>query len=112
MTLQSGDVDEFGHPRLGGIGTRLQQEIATRTGFEARVTVLGHLLRGGTPTAFDRILATQFGIAAIDAVNDRDFAKMVALHGTDIVRVPIGDGVGESKTVDGGLFEAAVVFFA
>jgi phosphofructokinase-like protein len=112
MTLQSGEVDEFGHPRLGGIGTRLQQEIATRTGFEARVTVLGHLLRGGTPTAFDRILATQFGIAAIDAVNDRDFAKMVALHGTDIVRVPIGDGVGESKTVDGGLFEAAVVFFA
>jgi len=112
MTLQSGEVDEFGHPRLGGIGTRLQEEIATRTGFEARVTVLGHLLRGGTPTAFDRILATQFGIAAIDAVNDRDFAKMVALHGTDIVRVPLGEGVGESKTVDGGLFEAAVVFFA
>ena len=112
MTLQSGDVDEFGHVRLGGIGTRLQEEIATRTGFEGRVTVLGHLLRGGTPTAFDRILATQFGIAAIDAVNDHDYATMVALHGTDVVRVPIARGVSESKTVDASIFEAAVVFFA
>ena len=81
-------------------------------GFEARVTVLGHLLRGGTPTAFDRLLAA--GIPSdwprSDAVHEGDFATMVALRGTDIVRVPIGDGVGESKTVDAGLFEAAVVF--
>jgi 6-phosphofructokinase 1 len=112
MTLQSGDTDEFGHVRLGGIGTRLQEEIASRTGFEARVTVLGHLLRGGTPTAFDRVLSTRFGLEAIDAVHERDFAKMVALHGTDIVRVPLGEGVAHSKTVDGGIFEAAVVFFA
>ena len=112
MTLQSGELDEFGHARLGGIGTRLQEEIASRTGFEARVTVLGHLLRGGTPTAFDRMLATRFGLAAIEAVNDRDFATMVALRGTDIVRVPLRDGVGQSKTVDAGTFEAAVVFFA
>jgi ATP-dependent phosphofructokinase / diphosphate-dependent phosphofructokinase len=112
MTLQSGDTDDFGHVRLGGIGTRLQEEIATRTGYEARVTVLGHLLRGGTPSAFDRILATRFGVAAIDAVHERDFATMVALHGTEIVRVPIGQGVAESKTVDAGTFEDAVVFFA
>jgi 6-phosphofructokinase 1 len=112
MTLQSGDTDEFGHVRLGGIGTRLQEEIASRTGYEARVTVLGHVLRGGTPTAFDRMLATRFGLAAIDAVNDQDFATMVALRGTDIVRVPIAEGVAESKTVDAGLFEAATVFFA
>ena len=112
MTLQSGDTDEFGHVRLGGIGMRLQEEIASRTGFEARVTVLGHLLRGGTPTAFDRVLATRFGLEAIDAVHERDFATMVALRGTDIVRVPIGEGVAQSKTVDPGLFEAAAVFFA
>jgi len=112
MTLQSGDTDEFGHVRLGGIGMRLQEEIASRTGFEARVTVLGHLLRGGTPTAFDRVLATRFGLAAIDAVHERDFATMVALRGTEIVRVPIGEGVAQSKTVDAGLFEAAAVFFA
>ena len=112
MTLQSGDTDEFGHVRLGGIGTRLQDEIGRRTGFEARVTVLGHLLRGGTPTAFDRILATRFGLAAIDAVHERDFATMVALRGTDIVRVPIGTGVAHSKTVDAALFDAAAVFFA
>jgi 6-phosphofructokinase 1 len=112
MTLQSGDTDEFGHVRLGGIGMRLQEEIASRTGFEARVTVLGHLLRGGTPTAFDRILATRFGLEAIDAVHERDFGTMVALRGTDIVRVPIGEGVAQSKTVDPGLFEAAAVFFA
>jgi 6-phosphofructokinase 1 len=74
--------------------------------------VLGHLLRGGTPTAFDRVLSTRFGLEAIDAVHERDFAKMVALHGTDIVRVPLGEGVAHSKTVDGGIFEAAVVFFA
>jgi ATP-dependent phosphofructokinase / diphosphate-dependent phosphofructokinase len=112
MTLQSGDADEFGHVRLGGIGTRLQDEIATRTGFEARVTVLGHVLRGGTPTAFDRVLATRFGLAAIDAVHEGDFATMVALRGTEVVRVPIAEGVAESKTLDDALFDAAEVFFA
>jgi 6-phosphofructokinase 1 len=112
MTLQSGDTDEFGHVRLGGIGTRLQEEIANRTGFEARVTVIGHVLRGGTPTAFDRVLATRFGLAAIDAVHEHDFATMVALRGTDVVRVPIGHGVAQSKTVDTALFESAEVFFA
>ncbi len=70
MTLETGDVDEFGHPRLGGIGQRLEREIESRTGFETRATVLGHVQRGGTPTAFDRVLATRLGLAAIDAAHD------------------------------------------
>jgi 6-phosphofructokinase 1 len=89
----------------------LEHEIEERTGYETRVTILGHIQRGGTPTAFDRVLATRFGIAAIDAVNDRDYGKMVALHATAIVRVPIGDAVGELKTLDPSLYETAEVFF-
>jgi phosphofructokinase-like protein len=111
MSLQSGQVDEFGHVRLGGIGNRLAEEIETRTGFESRVTILGHVLRGGTPTAYDRVIATRFGIEAIDAAHEGDFGKMVALRGTDVVRVPIEDGVKELKTIDRDLYEAAAVFF-
>ncbi len=111
MELQSGELDEFGHVRLGGIGNRLQTEIERRTGFEARMTQLGHVLRGGSPTAYDRVIATRFGVEAIDAVNDGDFGVMVALRGTDVVRVPIGEGVAESKTVDERLFDTAAVFF-
>jgi ATP-dependent phosphofructokinase / diphosphate-dependent phosphofructokinase len=103
--------DEFGHVRLGGIGVILEKEIEERTGFETRVTILGHIQRGGTPTAFDRVLATRFGIEAIDTVNDGDYGKMVALQGTAIVRVPIGEGVTELKTVDPELYETAEVFF-
>jgi ATP-dependent phosphofructokinase / diphosphate-dependent phosphofructokinase len=103
--------DEFGHVRLGGIGVILEKEIEERTGFETRVTILGHIQRGGTPTAFDRVLATRFGIAAIDATDDGDYGKMVALRGTDIVRVPIGEAVTELKTVDPELYETAEVFF-
>jgi 6-phosphofructokinase len=103
--------DEFGHVRLGGIGVILEHEIEERTGFETRVTILGHIQRGGTPTAFDRVLATRFGIAAIDAMDDGDYGKMVALRGTDIVRVPIGEAVTELKTVDPELYETAEVFF-
>ena len=109
--LQSGDIDEFGHVRLGGIGVWLQHEIEQRTGYEARMTQLGHVLRGGTPTAYDRVIATRFGVEAIDAVHERDFAKMVALRGTDVVRVPIEDGVAKLKTVDERLFDTAAVFF-
>jgi ATP-dependent phosphofructokinase / diphosphate-dependent phosphofructokinase len=112
MTLQSGEVDAFGHVRLGGIGQRLAEEIEERTGFETRVTVLGHIQRGGTPTAFDRVLATRFGIAAIDAVHDDAFGNMVALQGGDIVRVPLEAAVGELKTVDPALYHGvAEVFF-
>ena len=108
---QEQELDAFGHVRLGGIGVMLEREIEARTGFETRVTILGHIQRGGTPTAFDRVLATRFGIAAIDAVEEGDFGKMVALSGTQIVRVPIGDAVGTLKTVDPGLYETAAVFF-
>jgi len=111
LTLQSGEADEFGHVRLGGISNVVQEEIERRTGFEARVTILGHVLRGGTPTAYDRILATRFGLAAIDAVHDGDFGTMVALHGERIERVPIGDALRDLKTVDAGLLEEAGVFF-
>jgi ATP-dependent phosphofructokinase / diphosphate-dependent phosphofructokinase len=111
MELQTGETDEFGHVRLGGIGQRLAEEIERRTGYEARVTALGHVLRGGTPTAYDRVIATRFGVGAIDAVHENDFGVMVALRGTEIVRVPIEDGVAQLKTVDGQLFETASVFF-
>ena len=111
MATQSGELDDFGHVRLGGIGTQLAAEIQSRTGFDTRVTILGHVLRGGTPTAFDRILATRFGLEAIDAVHEGDFATMVALQGVDIVRVPIDDAVRELKTVPPELLESASVFF-
>src|SRR5690242_8811356 len=99
MTLVSGEVDAFGHVRLGGIGDRLAKEIEQRTGKEARAVVLGHVQRGGTPTAFDRWLATRFGLHAVTAVADKDFGTMVALRGADIVRVPLSEGTGELKLV-------------
>jgi ATP-dependent phosphofructokinase / diphosphate-dependent phosphofructokinase len=105
------DVDEFGHVRLGGISNVVAEEIGRRTGYETRVTILGHVLRGGTPTAFDRVLATRFGIAAIDAAHEGDFGKMVALRGEYVERVPIEDAVRALKTVDPELVEVASVFF-
>ncbi|MDQ3107259.1 MAG: 6-phosphofructokinase [Actinomycetota bacterium] len=110
MVVSSGEVDAFGHVRLGGIGQLLAEEIERRTGFETRVTVLGHIQRGGTPTAFDRVLATRFGVAAIDAVHDGDFDQMVALQAGQIVRVPLADAVTELKTVDPGLVAVAELF--
>ncbi|MGH8896605.1 MAG: 6-phosphofructokinase [Egibacteraceae bacterium] len=104
VTLQSGEIDAFGHVRLGGIGQALANEIEKRTGFETRVTVLGHVQRGGTPTAFDRVLATRFGIAAIDAVHDGAFDQMVALQAGQIVRVPLAEALGQLKTLDPDLF--------
>jgi 6-phosphofructokinase 1 len=112
LTIASREVDAFGHVRLGGIGNTLAEEIEARTGFETRVTILGHIQRGGTPTAFDRILATRFGIAAIDAVHDGAFDQMVALQAAEIVRVPLQQAVGELKTVDPNLYHGvAEVFF-
>src|SRR5450432_2453868 len=99
MALTAGELDEFGHPRLGGIGVRLEQEIEQRTGFETRATVLGHVQRGGTPTAFDRVLATRFGLAAIDAVHDRAWGMMVALRSTNIELVALSDAVAQLRTV-------------
>jgi 6-phosphofructokinase 1 len=111
MSVASPEVDQFGHPRLGGIANVLAAEIEQRTGFETRVTILGHIQRGGTPTAFDRVLATRFGIAAIDAVHDRAFGQMVALQADRIVRVPLSEAL-QSKTVDRDLLHGvADVFF-
>ena len=107
-----GEVDQFGHVRLGGIANAIAAEIEERTGYETRVTILGHVQRGGTPTAFDRVLSTRFGIAAIDAVHDGAFGQMVALRAGEIVRVPLSEAVGSLKTVDPALFHGvAEVFF-
>lgn len=109
--VYSESVDEFGHIRLGGIGYYLGKEIEKRMGIETRVVVLGHLQRGGSPTAFDRILATRFGIAAIDLVRKGKFGHMVAIKGNKIVSVPLKDVVGKRKTVDLELYKIASVFF-
>jgi len=112
MITQDGELDAFGHVKLGGIGNWLADQIEARTGFETRVTILGHIQRGGTPTAFDRVLSTRFGIGAIDAVHDGAFGQMVALRADQIVRVPLADAVGELKLVDPGLYHGvAEVFF-
>jgi 6-phosphofructokinase 1 len=99
LALSDERLDSFGHVRLGGIGQQLAAEIEKRTGKEARCTVLGHIQRGGTPTAFDRVLASRFGIHAIDAVHDGEFGVMVALRGTQIARVPIAEATREVKLV-------------
>jgi 6-phosphofructokinase 1 len=111
MTVADERLDAFGHVRLGGIGQLLANEIEKRTGKEARATVLGHIQRGGTPTAFDRVLATRFGVHAIDAVRDGAFGTMVALRGTDIMRVSLADATREPKLVPPERYAEAEVFF-
>jgi len=111
LSLQSGQLDAFGHVRLGGVGQYLAGEIEKRTGKEARCTVLGHIQRGGTPTAFDRVLATRFGLHAIEAVHDEAFGNMVALRGTEIVRVPLIEATRELKLVPVERYAEAEVFF-
>ncbi|HEY6729710.1 MAG TPA: 6-phosphofructokinase [Solirubrobacterales bacterium] len=105
------DTDAFGHVRLGGVAHWLEGEIESRTGKEARATVLGHVQRGGTPTAFDRVLATRFGLHAIDAAHGRDWGKMAALRGTGIELVSLTEATAELKTVPRSLYEEAEVFF-
>jgi phosphofructokinase-like protein len=104
-------TDAFGHERLGGIGVTLEQEIERRTGFESRVTILGHVQRGGTPVAFDRVLATRFGVAAMDAVAAGRFGSMVAVRATEIVEVALADALHEPKLLDPQLYETAELFF-
>jgi len=111
MVLHNQELDAFGHVRLGGIGQWLAGQLEARTGKEARTVVLGHIQRGGTPTAFDRVLATRLGLHAIDAANDGDWGKMVALQGTDIVRVPLIEATRELKTVPLERYTEAEVFF-
>jgi 6-phosphofructokinase 1 len=105
------EKDEFGHVRLGGIGHVIAREIEKRMGVEVRVTVLGHVQRGGSPTAYDRVLATRFGVAAVELINKGCYGKMVALQGNRIVPVDLEVAVSELKTVDMGLYEIAEIFF-
>ena len=111
MVTKDQTLDAFGHVKLSGIGEWLATEIEARTGHEARTTVLGHIQRGGTPTPFDRVLATRFGLNAIEAVKDGDWGKMVALSGTDIVRVPLEAATGVLKTVPLERYVEASAFF-
>jgi 6-phosphofructokinase 1 len=111
IELHSEGVDEFGHQRLGGIGQRLEREIEERTGFETRVTVLGHVQRGGTPTAFDRVLATRLGVAALDAAHEGQWGKMAALRGTRIELAGLEEAVTNLRTVPVSDYEQARVFF-
>jgi 6-phosphofructokinase len=104
------EIDPYGHLRLGGIGNVLAAEIEQRTGIETRVTILGHVQRGGKPSALDRVVSTWFGVAAIDAVHDGDFGQMVAVRGGRVVRVPLAEAVTRLNTVDPDLYEVAKLF--
>jgi phosphofructokinase-like protein len=104
-------LDEFGHVKLGGIGDYLAKEIEKRTGYETRVSVLGHIQRGGSPTAFDRILGTRFGVKAVELAENKQFGHMVSLSGTKIIAVPLQRGVEKLKTIDMELYDIAKVFF-
>ena len=104
--------DQYGHIRLGGIGAIIANEIEARTGYETRVTTLGHVQRGGTPTAFDRVLSTRFGLAAIDAVHDQAWGQMVSLRAGSMIRVPLSEAIANLKVVDPALWLDASQFFA
>jgi len=111
LILKTKKKDAFGNVLLGGIGNIIGEELEKRTGYETRVTVLGHVQRGGTPSAFDRVLATRFGVKAVELVLKGDFGKMVALKGNKIISVPLKDATGKTKTVDKGLYDIARIFF-
>ncbi len=105
--LQDLGKDEFGHVRLGGIGNMLAAEIEKRTGFETRAVVLGHIQRGGSPSAFDRVLATRYGIGAIDMVHRGDWGMMAALRGNRIISVPLMEAIAKNRKVDPEMIEVA-----
>jgi 6-phosphofructokinase 1 len=105
------DLDDNGFPIVGGIANRLAPEIARRTGYETRVTILGHVQRGGTPVAFDRMLATRLGLAAVDLATAGGWGRMVALAGEHIVDIPLGAAVASRKGVPPELYRTAEVFF-
>jgi ATP-dependent phosphofructokinase / diphosphate-dependent phosphofructokinase len=111
METIDGEADEFGHARLGGIGQQLEREIESRTGYESRATVLGHIQRGGTPTAFDRVLATRLGLAAVDAADEARWGSMPALRGTRVELVPLSEAVAQLRTVPDDDYAAAEAFF-
>ncbi len=109
--LSSKHLDDFGHVQLGGIGNVLAQLIEDKTGYDTRVTVLGHIQRGGKPTAHDRVLATRYGVAAMDAVHNGHFGTMVALRGKDVVEIPLATVAEGIKTVDSELYEMCKTFW-
>ena len=111
MAVKDQSLDSFGHVKLAGIGDWLAQQIEAKTGTEARTSVLGHIQRGGSPTAFDRVLATRFGLHAITAAHEGDWGTMVALHGTDIVRVPLATATEKLKLVPLERYKEAEIFF-
>ena len=106
-TLPAAGLDEFGHARLGGIGAVLANEIEKRTGFESRSVVLGHIQRGGSPSAFDRVLATRYGLGAIDMVHRSEFGQMAALRGNKIISVPLAEAIASNRKVDKEILDAA-----
>jgi ATP-dependent phosphofructokinase / diphosphate-dependent phosphofructokinase len=111
QTIQGAGRDAFGHERLGGIGVTLEREIERRTGFETRATILGHVQRGGTPTAFDRVLATRLGVGAMAAVAAGRFGAMLGIHAGKLVEVPLAEALREPKLLDPELYETAELFF-
>jgi 6-phosphofructokinase len=113
IDLPETSLDQFGHEKLGGIATVIAPEIERLTGFETRVTILGHVQRGGSPNAWDRVLATRFGVAVVDAAHHGQWGSMVALRGSEICCVPLAEAVGRTKTVDLSLYDdVAAVFFS
>ncbi len=111
QSTQAGTRDEFGHVRLGGIGNRLASEIEQVTGYETRAVILGHIQRGGSPTAYDRVLATRYGVQAIDMVHRGEFGRMASLRGQTLTSVPLSEALGSNRKVDPELYDMASVFF-
>ena len=111
LATQTEELDAFGHVRLGGIGDRVGEELGRLTGFDTRVTVLGHLQRGGSPTAYDRVLATRYGLLAADLAMALRYGLMASLQGADVVAVPLADAVKELKTVPREYYALAEAFF-
>ena len=111
FVLQDEKLDAFGHVRLGGIANVLADLIEKKTGIETRATILGHIQRGGSPTAYDRVLGTRFGVYAVEMIKNKKFGRMAAIHGTKIEDVPISEAVTVIKTVDDRLYNTAKVFF-
>ena len=112
LTIPEPEIDIYGHQVLGGIGSIVGREIELLTGFETRVTVLGHVQRGGSPSAFDRVLCTWYGVEAATAASEGDFGTMVSLQNAKVVRVPLAEAVGRLKTIEPQLWDVAKVFFA
>jgi len=109
--LQDQKLDSFGHVRLGGIANTLAEIIESKTGVETRATILGHVQRGGSPTAYDRVLGSRFGVHAVEMIKDGKFGRMAALRGTEIIDIPIEEAVSDLKTVDDRFYDVAKTFF-